>query len=361
MKTHNLVMRDGSPLENLRLGKSQSAALDSKTGEINANSQADLVGRIGELMQAVASGQIVEADKGHESVSASEQRKEILIEALADETGAKWASLGASLAQKIYEQTEREGFCRRVTMGHTLKQGDVARVPMPDHATTAVVASSSASVGHQIIRQRVFTPPEFEIIADVRVENLDLEQVSGDLLEHAYQDGLNAIMVQEDRLWKRAADETVGTINPLEYVAGELSTKNLSAIRQSVAQWNLPATTCLIANDYWTDITGSSDFSSFLDPISKYDLVLNGQLGTLLGMELITDAFRNPNQKVLEPGEIYVVASPENHGAHTTRGGVRSTPTSGANSSNSTRGWFMTCPFSLVLANARSVAKGKRL
>jgi hypothetical protein len=225
----------------------------------------------------------------------------------------------------------------------------------------AIVATSASNIGYQTIRQRVFTPDEFEIQANVRVENLDLEQVNGDLLDKAYNQGLESIMVKEDLIWKTSADLTVGTFNDLEYIAGELTTRNLGNLRQAVARWNLPATTVIMSNDYWADVIGSNDFATFLDPISKYDLLMSGQLGTLVGLNIITDAFRQPNQKVLNPGEIYVVASPENHAAYSTRGGVRSRPTDGANDGNSTRGWFMTSPFSFVLANARSVVKGKRM
>lgn len=352
------VLRDGAPLENLKFGKSNLPALDSTSGEFNANDKTDLMQQISNLMVAVASGDVVQESTS--SVDEMEARRELVAEALADESGSKWASLGAGLAQQINEEADRQGFLRRIMVANTLRTGEVARIPMPSHESMAVVATASNNIGYQTIRQRVFTPAEFEVQANVRVENLDLEQVSGDLLEHAYNDGLQSIMVQEDRLWKDMADATVGTVNPLEYIVGELTTKNLGRLRQAVAAWNLPATTAIIANDFWSDIIGSNDFATFLDPITKYDLALNGQLGTMVGLNLITDAFRQPNQKVLEQGEIYIVASPENHGGYTTRGGIRSTPTSGANSGNSTRGWFMTNPFSAALTNMRSVAKGKR-
>lgn len=360
-KGAKMVLANGDPLTEIRLGRSHSASLDEKTGEFNAHNQQELVQQIGNLMTAFASGQIVEQPQEATASNQSDARRELVASALADESGQQWAALGSGLARQINEQADREGFLRRICAGNTLRQGEVPRVPMPPHDTLAVVATSASNTGFQTIRQRVFTPEEFEIQANVRVENLDIEQVNGDLLEHAYNDGLQSIMVKEDKLWKQSADMTVGVVNPLELIAGELSTKSLGSLRQSVARWNLPATTAIISNDYWADIIGSNDFATFLDPITKYDLAMNGQLGTLVGMSLITDAFRQPNQKVLDAGEIYVVASPENHASYTTRGGIRSTPTSGANSGNSTRGWFMTEPFSFVLANARSVAKGKRV
>lgn len=360
-----MVLANGAPIEDLRLGKGRELALSSSTGEINAGSVKEAAQIITQMMQAVASGQIIPEHMGPQgqmsAQAAASARRELLAEALADNTGNKWAALGASLAQRIEEQAGREGFVRKLMVGNVLRQGEVQRVPMPAHDTLAVVATSQANVGYQTIRQRVFLPDEFEIQANVRVENLDIQQVNGDLLDHAYNDGLNAIMVGEDRLWKKAADATVGRINPLELIAGELTPKHLGRLRQQVARWNLPATTILLSNDYWADVIGSNDFATFFDPITKYDLVLNGQIGTLVGMNIITDAFRQPNQKVLEPGEIYVVADAINHGAYSTRGGVESTPTSGADHGNSTRGWFLSEPFSLVLANVRSVAKGKRL
>ena len=134
----------------------------------------------------------------------------------------------------------------------------------------------------------------------------------------------------------------------------------LAKLRTTVSDWNLPATNCLISNDYWSDIIGSNDFASFLDPVTKYDLALHGYLGTLIGLNLITDAFRTPTQKVLNRGEIYVVAAPEHHAAYTDRGGVTSKPTDGTHEASSRQGWFLQEYLSFTLANPRSVAKGVR-
>jgi hypothetical protein len=362
LKGAKMVLASGDPIEDLRFGSSKERALDGKSGEFNANDKKELIHAITGLMQAVSSGQVVDSQAVQMTApEIKEARRELLASALNDDSGTQWTALGAGLARQINEQADREGFLRRVSQGQTLRQGEVPRIPMPQHDTIAVVATSAANVGYQTVRQRVFTPDEFEIQANVRVENLDIEQINGDLLEYAYNDGLQAIMVQEDRLWKMAADRTVGVVNDLEYIAGELTTKNLGNLRLAVSRWNLPVNTAIISNDYWSDIIGSNDFATFLDPITKYDLAMNGQVGTLVGLTLITDAFRQPNQKVLAPGEIYIISHPENHAAYSTRGGIRSTPTSGANQGNSTRGWFLSEPFSFLIANQRSVCKGKRI
>lgn len=361
-----LVLKNGDPIEELRLGKSNMRSLSSATGEFNAHDKNELLRSITALMTSVSSGEIVPAHQSalataHQAQQEQQERREVLAAAYADVTGEKWASLGASIATQIQEQRSREGFMRRICLGQNLKQGEVARVQMPAHDAVAVIATSSASVDYQMIRTKQFLPAEFEITANVRVDQMDIEQVAGDLLEQAYNQGLDAMMVAEDRLWKMAADKTVGVVNPLNYIAGPLTTQLLATIRQGVSDWNLPATNAIISNDFWSDVIGSNDFASFLDPVTKYDLALNGYLGTLIGMNLTTDAFRQANQKVLGRGEIYVVASAENHASFTDRGGVRATPTNGADQGSTSRGWLLNSILSFVLANPRSVSKGKRL
>ena len=359
-----LTLRNGDPIEELKFGKSKEYALSSSTGEFNANDKKELLRSISSLMKAVDGQEIVPSQQtmtARERQLAKEERREVLDSAFNDTSGQQWAALGASIAEQINEQNNREGFLRRVSMGNTLKQGEIARVPMPSQDAIAVVATSSVAVGYQAIRNKMFQPDEFEIIANVRVEQLEIEQVSSDILDNAYNQGLESIMVTEDKLWKKAADEIIGVVNPLEYIAGPLTTQILGQLRQSVAEWNLPVTTAIIANDFWADIIGSNDFATFLDPITKYDLALNGSLGTLVGMNLITDAFRQPQLKVLNRGELYILAAPENHASYTDRGGVRSTPTDGANLGQTNKGFLLSELFSFVLANARSISKGQRV
>ncbi len=42
---------------------------------------------------------------------------------------------------------------------------------------------------------------------------MEIAQNPGDILTEKYQDGLEAIMVQEDRIWKRLADNAAKTDN----------------------------------------------------------------------------------------------------------------------------------------------------
>lgn len=352
------VTKSGDDISALRFeGRSERAI--GQNGEINASSMRDLMSNLNNMMAASSRGQVTK-----KSTISHEDRKErlaVFTAAYNDKSGGQWATLGASIAEAIKQQGDREGFLRRLVMGQPLEQGQMPRIPMPSHDAVAVVATSSAAVEYQVVRSRVFTPPEFAITANLRVENIELQQVSGDILENIYNQGVEAVMVKEDRLWKQAADATINMENPIQHIVGQLTPDIISTIRTNVTQWNLPATTVLISNDYWNDIIGNANFHSLFDPVTRYDLVLNGAIGTIFGMEIVTDAFRQPNQKVLEKGEIYVIASPENHGSYTDRGGIVPTPVDGATTGTSTKGWFMEEFFSLVIANPRSVAVGRRM
>lgn len=351
-----MVLANGNDLDQLKLGGSNMSAIASN-GEINAYDKRDALQQIGNFLQSISSGETVKVKPADQL----EQQRQVMAAAHADQTGDSWAALGAALAERIEEQASRDGFLRRLSQGSTLNTGEVPRVPMSRHEAEAIVATAPAELGYQLVRSRIFNPPEFEIKHNVRVSQLDLDQVSGQMLDDAFQDGLEAIMVKEDRLWKQAADKTVGAINPLTYIAGELTPKYLAELRNTVTDWNLPAKHAILSNDYWNDISGSQEWATMLDPVTRYDLVANGQVATLQGMNLITDGFRSPNQKVLGKGEIYVVSSAEHHAAYSTRGGVRSNPTDGANSGDTSKGWLLHEMFSFVLANPRSVAKGIRI
>lgn len=57
----------------------------------------------------------------------------------------------------------------------------------------------------------------------------------------------------------------------------------------------------LLNNRAWSHIIGCNDYADYLDPITKHDLALNGRRGSMLGCDLITDAFLAPHLRVKTP------------------------------------------------------------
>lgn len=341
----------------LRFGNNSERAVGNN-GELNASSRKDLAVQIARLME-VASGGPVVTEKEATAAELAKSHKEMVTAAFADDQAHR--ELGEVLADELYQAANREGFMRRLLARQDLSQGQIPIVRMRMKNVVATVASSPSRVTAQMVRDNVLYPTEFYINARPFIEQREVEQSTGDVLEEKYIEGLESIMVGEDRVWYNLANASVNVANPLTTIVGQMNPTALANLRTQVTRWNIPAANYLIASDIWNDIIGDNAFSELIDPVSKHELLLSGQLGTILGMTVLTDAFRHPEHKVLSQGEMFIVGDAVNHGVYTDRGGVSSTPIDGAQEQVPGRGWWMSELMAMVIANARSVSKGRRI
>lgn len=352
----NFVTRHGEPLaDNFRFKGHQSRAI-AASGEINASNKRDLMKQIDKLITAYSQGDIQKETSSQEVIEA---RRQALAEAFQDKSGAQFKVLGEVLADEIYETMNREGFSRRVCQFKELGQGEVGRIRVRKKDAKAWLLTSASTVVPSVVRTHYIYPPEFYINAHILIEERDIAQSTGDILEEKYTDGLEQLMVVEDRAWLKAANPASTTSNDLRYFS-TLTPEVFSMIRTQVARWGIPVTTVIIAHDIWDDILGDQDFMAFFDPISKHELVLSGSLGSLMGADLITDAFRLPELKVLDPGQIFAVGAPQTHGTIMQRGDLGSHPVDSYNVGEPKRGWFLSEMISLTIANSKSIARGQR-
>lgn len=355
MKGVRFQLKNGAPIQDLKFGKSRESAVAS-SGELNANSKQDLLGQISKLMEQASAGNIVKTS----TVEAKKERQQLVTAMVNDQSGETAYEIGVAIAAEISEAQAREGFLRRVTIEEPLSQGQHPRVRVRFPNVMGVVATGPAEISPQFLRDKYFWPPEFNIVANLEIEEREIAQATGDILDEKYNEGLQAIMVQEDLTWKRAADATVNTANPLTVIAGALTPTYLASIKELVDGWNLQGTQCLLAYDYWKDIATNANWLAAFDPVSQNEILLSGKLGQIYGLQISTDGFRPMTQRVLNAGDLYVVSQPEYHGAITTRGGVVPTPLNGPVNSRTTRGWFLSELISIAVVNNRSVAVARR-
>lgn len=351
-------LKNGDPLGELRFTGASERAIGAG-GELNANDTKDLMRQIDNLQRQVQSGNITrDSTTAADARKARQARNEIFAAARNDDN--KWKDIGIVMAAEIQEAATREGFLRNVVIEETLGQGQrpIIRVRYPN--VLGAIAVSPAETRTQIIRDKYFYPSEFNITANLEIEEREIAQATGDILDEKYREGLQAVMVQEDRMWKRGADESVGQYNPLTVISGGLTPNYLMSIANLVQGWNLATTTCLLSYDFWPDIATNANWVSVFDPVSQAEILLTGRLGQIYGLSVRTDGFRPPEQKVLNQGELYVVSDPQFHGAITTRGGVEPTPLLGPTQGRTTKGWFLSELISFMIVNFRSVAKGQR-
>lgn len=328
-------------------------------GHINASDKGDLIKQIAKLME-VASHQLVVTDERASEIASVQTIHREMVQAAFD-SPQELAALGDLMAENLTIASNRDGFMRRFLRQQELIQGGIPQARMNIKNVTAAVATGPVQTQTQFIRDNILYPNEFYITARPFIEQRDIQRSTSDLLEEKYVDALEGVMVVEDRTWKYMADQLVGLDNPHLNIAGKLTPTAFAELTASVNDWGIAAQHALMASDLWKDITALPEWSDIIDPVSQHELLLTGRLGVIHGLELVSDHFRHPQHKVLNSGEIYVIGAADQHGQYTDRGGVESQPIDGTQERVPGRGWFMNETVSMIIANSRSVARGRRV
>jgi hypothetical protein len=319
-------------------------------GEINASSKKELLATNRIIMEAAANGEVAPEER----IIRSSTNKALVTSAFRDKQAH--LVLGERVADEIYMTANRKGFARRFLNRIELKQGEIPRFPVRRKNVTAFMTTGPTKVETEVVTDKWLLPAEVEIRARPFIPQTDINQNPGDVLEEKYVEALEAIMVTEDRYWYNLSRMTIGVDNNLSLISGTLNPTSLMNVRQQVVGWGLKAAYCLMASDLFVDIVGDTDFANQIEPVARHELVMTGQMGSLYGMVLISEAYRHPEHKVLGVGEFAVVSDPLTHGAYSDRGGVDSVPIDGVTEKIAGRGWLLSESVAFAVANSRSVA-----
>lgn len=351
-------------LEAKRLG-SNERYFDDK-GNLNASSTKDAIMALAALVSDAQQGRVnlSPVRRGVETAEALADRMELraaLLEAYNDRTGHKWAEHGMAIAAEVTELSNREGFLRGLLLKGETTAGSPVRITVKQKNVTAISASSASEMRATYVRDKYILPPEFWVKASIRVDQRELVQGSGNQLEDAFFNAQEQIMIEEDRILKRLLDGTVNLLNSQQALVGGLTPTSLAATRNEVIKWGINTPTMLMATDLWNDIIGNAAaFGNLFDPVTQFELIQTGYLGTLLGMQVISDAYRAPELKVLNAGEMYLLGPQEQLGTYTDRGPVESEPVNEFQLGNPSRGWFFYELMSITVHNPRAVVKAIR-
>lgn len=334
-----------------------SEYLIGSNGELNAANKDELFRTIATLMEAANQQPLTTEQQAKELAAQAATHREMVMAAFDDRQ--ELAQLGDLIAGNITQTANRDGFARRLLRYQELTNGQLPQTRMTVKNVTASFAVGPIQTATQFIRNNIYYPEEFYITARPYIEMKEIQRSSDDILEDKYVEALEAIMVGEDRVWKRMADDLIGIDNPHLNIAGNFSPTAFATLVAYVSDWGVTPGTVLFASDIWTDIV-TGGWKDVLDPVSQYEVLQTGRLGTVHGVNLMSDNFREPNLRVLNQGEIYVVGSPDQHGQMTDRGGVDSQPLDMSHERVPGRGWTMSETVSMVIANSRSIARGRR-
>jgi hypothetical protein len=328
-------------------------------GEINASSKQELLSRQAQFIQAASNGQVVGNDVFANAEKHAKLSRELIQAAFNDKEAHR--VLGERMADSLYQTCNRQGFARKYLTKITVEQGSIPRFPVRLKNVVAAYSTSPTQIQPQITLDKWLTPPELQLVARPYIPLNDLNQSAGDVLQEKYVEATEAIMVSEDRLWMNLVNGLVGVDNPLQIVSGQLTPYTFAQVQVNVTRWGLKAPHVLIATDLYQDIIGNSEFYTAIDPVARHELLLTGELGTLYGCTITSDAYRFPEHKVLNQGEFFVISDALNHGAYSDRGGLQSQPIDIAIEKIPGRGWVMYESFAMAVANSTSFAKGIRM
>lgn len=366
-----LASRNGTPLAgnnavkaariNPRSGsmiQSHTEALVGQNGEFNATTRQELLTAIAALQKQVSNNSVQVKTVADKEVRAANERR--LNEAWADRSGDSWRALGEVIGDEVWETLGREGFARKTLLNKPLGKGETGRLRVRRKDVVSYMVTSDPNVVASQVRQSYVYPPEFYLLAHITIEDKEIEQASGDLLDDKYQDGLEQILVREDNVWLNLARSAAPTANDL-FFFNTFTPTVFSEMRTQVARWGIPVTTAVVAFDMWNDIIADSEFSSWFDPVSKHEIVLEGSLGSILGVQLITDAFRYDTLKVLSPGEVFFLGAPQTLGGITQRKELATQSIDKYNQGKPERGWFMEQIEGMAIVNSRALVRGQRV
>ena len=331
-------------------------------GELNAGSKIELMQRQQQLARAVQSREISTAgETAQERHEANIESFKEVAAAYHDNSSQAWQEIGSMVSATLNTSVEREGFMRRILARGELAQGSFPRHRVKRVDTEAYQATGASSIEPMFIRDRYIMPPEWNIHASLMITNKEINQGSADILDEKYYETLKQFMVTEDRVLIAMAKKLADVDNDIVYISGSYTPQSVAQIRGQITHWGQAPSLLLMAANVMEDMIGSPTFANFFDPVSKYDIIMTGMVGTLYGTEVLTDQFRDPKLKVLGSGEIFAFGPPEYVGAYTERGPVETVPVDyRVTTGTPARGWYFNEDLSMTMHSGRSVSYGSK-
>lgn len=333
--------------------------LVGNNGEFNANDMKEGIKAIAAFVDMMRNGEI---KKHTEDTCTPAERKEMLANAVTAGVGSDaYMAIGEALVSQVNETLGREGFSRKFMQYRQMNNGDVFKVRLRKRDTLAFVTTSNPNTIASVARQPFAFPTMYNLSCNVDIEKVEIAQDTGDLLQDRYEDALEQMMCAEDRVFLKMAKAASDVFNP-SFGFTDFTPTVCSKMKNAImSNGGIPVTQMLISYDIWNDITANPEFTAWFSEIAKHELVLEGQLGTLMGMNIVTDGYRIPTLQVLPQNTAYMFGAPETLGVIGQWGDVSVDSTNKANQGQARVGWFINSIEGMCLGNARAVVRGERI
>lgn len=335
-----------------------STPLVDREGNYNASDVKELISRLATMTEMMAKGEL-----RREAAAPSAEAVRLIQAAAQDPNlwGGPFQRLGEVFADAISETLGRQAVTDKILAHVDTPEKGTPRVFINQHDVQAVHLTSAGAVRESIPRPKFLYPEEFWLIARVLIDESDLFYAGQQYLEQKYNDALTAIMVREDNTTRFLLDTAAPLQNAL-ITFGAFTPTVFGTLRHQVWRHGLQPATCLLAVDLQQDILADADWHAVYSPVEQHILFEEGKFGSAFGVELFTDGYRYDTLRVLEQGEVYMLAAPSTLGAKLPIVKMNSHPIDmHAVDGSPRRGWWIGQSECIEIANARGVCKGTKL
>jgi hypothetical protein len=362
-----IVKATGEPVESLKVlaatnnGKMVESqdSLVGANGDINAYSRKDAMRVISGLVARASAGEIARQASVTRQAALSKLAAKIR-QAYLNRDAANFGMLGEEIKNEIRLTIARTGFIKRFLQERELEPGEETKIYLRKQDTLAFSLETDSMVPKSHIKAREVYLREYYISANIQIEEKEITRLRIDLLQEKLEDGTEMLQVQEDRQLKLLADAAANSLNvPLYFAA--LQPAVFQSLKNQVESRGVPVASCWLANNLWNDIISDGDFVNWFDPVTKHELILTGELGSMLGVALHTDAFIDSQLRVLSRGDIYFFGKPGVLGQLLVRKQLSSQELNHGLIGIPARGWYLMEIVAPAIVNANAVAHGARL
>jgi len=334
--------------------------LVDKHGNYNATSKKDLIETVATIVAMLQSG-----DLQHESepdVNEKAALNKLVEAALGDpsERGGAFERLGQVFVDVVSETMGRQAFTDKIMAQLDIPERGIPKVEIDQFDVVTWHMTSAGAVKEVVSKPRFHFPEGFWLNCMLVIEEQDLHFAGEQFLERKYNTALQSLMVREDNVTKFLLDQAAPIAN--DVISFSAFTPVVFALlREQVWQHGLTATTALVSVDLQNDILADTDWHNIYSPVEKHILLTEGKLGSLAGIEVFTDGYRMDTLRVLDSGEVYMLAAPQTLGVKGVMRPLYSDPINLHVFGRPARGWFLGQYEVIDVTNHRAVARGTKL
>lgn len=326
-------------------------------GELNAYDKQDAVRQLAATIQnlmATGGGVSKVASQSKIYASATDRAEYFNTLKSAIDSGPEGMKIaGETLLNPIREILDYEGFARKCLAVREIGPGEIPRYDRDIYPVAWVVARDGITPESHITA-RYFYPEEFLVTANINIDIRDIYQMQYDSLARSQDRARQAVEYREDAAFINVIDAASTTVNDIVYPS-TWDWSGLIDLKYEVEKNRIPCDKFLFNMAEVNALLKNLNYQH-IDPITTREIVLNGYIGNIAGVDIIVSA-GNGYFEPVPSGTVYALSRPEYVGGMPIRIPLQSEPINKFFIGEPVKGWFLYEMIGQVVLNPRGVAK----